>query len=238
MELFYTSPENIADGEIIPDEFERRHMLQTLRKSSGDTVFVTDGQGNLYRTRLTAEKPQVRLFIEEREQKAADEAPVALAVGFIRPNRLEFILEKGTELGVSHFHLIRSAFSNYGTQNTDRFQKILRQAIKQSVRFHLPHISTYASMQEFTTGGTKYDVTLAAVDSSYPSLWRTLNELPAGEANQSFCFTVGPEGGFRRDELDLLKEARFQFVSLGAHRLRAETAAISGISLIQQYIHH
>jgi 16S rRNA (uracil1498-N3)-methyltransferase len=238
MELFYTSPENVGADEIVLDEFERRHMLQTLRKSSGDTIFITDGQGTLYRTRLTAEKPQVRLFIESQEKKTAAGLPLALAVGFIRPNRLDFILEKGTELGVSHFYLIRSAFSNYGTQNINRFQKILRQAIKQSVRYHLPQISAFASLQEFIDSKRAYDVPLAAVDSSYPSLFKTLSRLPNDADKQSFCLTVGPEGGFKQDELGLLKEANFQFVSLGAHRLRTETAAISGISLIQQYIHY
>jgi 16S rRNA (uracil1498-N3)-methyltransferase len=235
MELFYTRPECISAEEIELDEFERKHILKAVRKSAGDLIFVTDGRGNLYRTRLIKQKPVLRLRIESAENIPAPETQICLAAGFIRPNRLEFILEKCTELGVNRFCLIRSEFSNYAVNNKTRFEKITRQAIKQSQQYYLPKIDIFDSLKDFLLESAEYFHKFAAIDSSHPLLLNKLEDQDM-DKNSSSCLVIGPEGGLSLNEAAFLKENNFIPVSLGKNRLRAETAAISGISIILQYL--
>lgn len=161
---------------------------------------------------------------------------IALAIGYIRPARLDFIFEKGTELGVNDFYLIRTHHANYYSDNLTRYQKILRQALKQSQQFYLPQITPMSSLKEFLQHSQTYDYKIAAIDDAYPSLFNKINQIH-WESPSSFLYIVGPEGGFSKDEVQLFDTSGFLLVSLGNNRLRAETAAISGISLIQQYMH-
>lgn len=236
MELFYANPADISDNEITLDDFERKHALQSLRKSAGDEIFVTDGQGTLFRTRLIQEKPRFVLHILSREKKVRPQPAAALAIGYIRPARLDFMFEKGTELGVSEFFLIRTRYANYFSDNTRRYKKIIRQALKQSQRFYLPRISAFSSLEEFIKQISAFSCRIAAIDATYSSLFQKIFEFNR-DSSASFLYIVGPEGGFSQDEINLLNNSAFAPVSLGQNRLRAETAAISGISLIKQYIH-
>jgi len=234
MELFYAERENIHANEIILDEFERKHVLQAFRKSEGDEVFVTDGAGKLFRTRLVREQKPLSLYIIEREEKQRPKPELFLAIGFIRPARLEFVLEKGTELGVSRFCLIRSRYANYFSENTKRFKKILRQALKQSQQYYLPEIITYPSVETFNKSFDATIQKIVAIDASYPILYAQLETI----STKPIVFCVGPEGGFSEEEIVYFNTSGFTPVSLGGTRLRAETAAISGISVIHQYIYH
>ncbi len=233
MELFYAAREHIGANEIILDEFERKHVLQALRKSEGDEVYVTDGAGILYQTRLIREQKPLTLEIQHKEEKQPLTPGLCLAIGFIRPARLEFVLEKGTELGVQRFYLLRTRYANYYSENTQRFSKILRQALKQSQQYFLPEIKTFTSVEQFVNHLPEETQKIVAVNPDFPVLYSQLNRskpLPT-------VLSVGPEGGFSQEEIDYFRTNGFTPVSLGKARLRAETAAISGISVIHQYIY-
>ncbi len=231
MELFYASTDNINNNEIVLDDFEARHASQVLRKTVGDSITVTDGAGHVYRTTVSSQNP-FRLKIEDKRHQPQQEPFIALAVGFIRPNRLEFILEKGTELGVNHFYLLRTEYANYASRNLSRFHKVLRQAIKQSQRYYLPHLQIFSSLEDFLNSAPPFEIRIAAIDAGFPSLGNSMDR-----KGRSYLLMIGPEGGLSKKEVALLKDSDFTLVSLNSHRLRAETAAISGIAIIQQYIH-
>ena len=237
MELFYARPEQIKDERILCDDFERKHILQALRKSEGDMLQVTDGRGGLYQTKLLAQKPQLVLSIVSHKKMPAPIYEFCLAMGFIRPSRLEFALEKGAELGVTSFALLRSAYANYSSGNTARYEKILRQAIKQSLRYYLPGIEVFQNLQSFFDKNKTCELKIAAIDNKYPPLSKTL----AGKGEKemkSVCMLVGPEGGFSEAEIANIASNGFKMVSLGQNRLRAETAAISATAQIQQILQY
>ncbi len=231
MELFYAKPENVKDSRIVLDEFERRHMVQTLRKKVGDVVMVTNGKGVLFTTRVRQISPDLVVEIESREQ-AALPPPIALACAFIKQNRLDFILEKGTELGVSQFLLFKSHFSNYFSSNTRRPEKIVRQALKQSLRTHFPSLHIFKSLPDLLSYTKHFPIRLAAIDGTYPKL----GELPINWENGPAVILIGPEGGFHSDEIKAILKHGFNGFSLGTHRLRSETAAISAVSVVSQYL--
>jgi len=231
MELFYALPDNISTNEIFLDDFEKNHLLKTLRKKTGDEFIVTDGMGNLYNTVIDEIKPVLKLRIISNNSAAVKNQPIALAVGFIRLNRLEFIIEKGTELGVDEFILFKSQFCNHFSTNLKRFEKILRQAMKQSLQLFLPKIIILDSFSEFIDFSKKYKYKIAGFTEKDKPITDHLNT--SDKFDDPIVFTVGPEGGFSEDEGRLLRENNFKLVSLGKTRLRTETAAIGGTAAIQ-----
>jgi len=235
MELFFADPEQISGNQVILDEFESRHIMQTLRKKVGEIIHLTNGCGEHFITQIIKDGKRLHLQIEKSEKIAPAAVNIILAVGFIKPNRLEFILEKCTELGVNKFILFRSQFTNYISYNKERFVKIFRQAIKQSLQYYLPEILILDSMDEFLQKTNDTNIRFCAVDANSPPVLDILNSSSILQED-SVLMTIGPEGGFAPEELDQFKINGFQSISLGKNRLRTETAAITSISIIQSFI--
>ena len=236
MELFYVRPENVSEHELILDDFERKHILSTLRKNINDPLWVTDGQGGAYKGIIRQTAPKLIVEIEHREQKTEPKPTVTLACGFIKQNRMDFILEKGTELGVGRFVFFRSRFANYFSPNTDRLYKVVRQALKQSLRFYLPEIEVYSTLDRFLKEDTMGKARFVAIDSAYPLL-RTLTDGEAFKGESSVIIAIGPEGGFSAEEIERFNNNGYKGFSLGPQRLRTETAAIAAAAIVGQYIH-
>jgi 16S rRNA (uracil1498-N3)-methyltransferase len=232
MELFFTNNIDNTRSEAEFDSFESKHILKTLRKREGDSVHFTDGEGRLFQGEIISVKPILRVKFTLVNQFPWPPLSLAiLGVGFIRPSRLDILIEKATELGINKFHLFASRYTNYFTDNTSRWDKIARQAIKQSQRLYLPEIkisSRYTDMIESESGRThKF---LADQQSSDPML-AILNRLKR-KSDEDIIFIIGPEGGFEEQEISLAKDHSFLPVSFGEKRLRSETAAISAASYI------
>lgn len=229
MELFYAHPKNISGNIITLDKFEAQHIIKTLRKKVGDALDITDGLGKHYSGKIRELKPDLLIKYNSVKEIKWAGRKVFLAIGFIRPNRLEYVLEKCTELGVGGFYLFRSEHTNYFSDNRKRFEKILRQAIKQSNRFWLPELYLLPDFPSYLEATKEIPLKIAAIDPNSPPLNSSVKE----KYNSDIAYCVGPEGGFSKHEIDLLKENNFQDISLGAYRLRAETAAIAGISVLK-----
>lgn len=236
MELYYADRSSINGNRIELDDFERKHVLQVLRKGYGDTIQVTDGCGNIYKTHILSTNPKMLLSVFEHHHKAVPRPEINLAIGYIRPNRLEFVFEKGCELGVTRFYVVNTRYANYYSANTLRYKKVLRQALKQSQKYYMPEIFTMESMDSFLKHIPASDFSLAAIDSSRDNLLDILQQKISVESTSDILLFIGPEGGFTAEEVEFLQGNGFTGVSLGSSRLRAETAAISGISIIQMYI--
>ncbi len=233
MELFYTLPENVTGQSIQLDTFESKHLVTTLRKKAGDTVYVTDGCGTLFTTILQTVHPSARLEITHKKRHPAPAPRIGLGIGYIRPNRLDFILEKGTELGVNDFYLIRSENANYMSTNKNRFEKIVRQALKQSLKMYKPNVYFSGSLSEYIKQTAEYELRFAATS---PEAHAVLPSFKSAYANQqSILMTIGPEGGFSKRETELLENDAFLCVSLGDTRLRSETAALTAVAAVQLF---
>ncbi len=224
MELFYAHPGDIDSEFLSLDDFETRHIRNTLRKRPGDVIVVGDGRGKRYHAEITRLKPQITCRIQQAEEQPAPPG-FALALGFIRPNRLEWILEKATELGVTDFLLVRTRHSTYFSNNAERFEKIVRQAMKQSLRFYKPAVHLLPDFQSFLDQSVAFPWRAAAIDESCPPL-ADLTPQPGAPV----LISIGPEGGFDEEETAAFAKNGFHKVSLGPNRLRAETAALAACS--------
>ena len=237
MELFFAEPDQIVKNRITLDEFESKHILHTLKKKKGDTILMTDGQGNLYHAEITelSKKISLEYHLCEKFEKTYPE--IVLAVGFIRPNRLDILLEKCTEIGVSRFILFRSQYANYVSFNIARFTKILKQAVKQSLQFFLPTITVIDQFKEIYQIASDFDTRIVAYGPESSGLIKDISHIDMDE-KKSILLAIGPEGGFSKSEIDEFEINNFRAVSLGKTRLRTETAAITGASVLQSYIHY
>jgi 16S rRNA (uracil1498-N3)-methyltransferase len=229
MDLFYNKliidSRNIAEF----DQFETQHIVRTYRKKPGDIILFTNGAGSLFKGQIFKTKPKLTaeyVLIETYENPGII---LSLGVGYIRPARLDFIIEKGTELGILKFFLFSGEYSNYFTENISRWEKIARQAIKQSLRYFLPEIvicKNFSLYLEKIMNIKHKFLTSQDADQSALNTIKSLNIKYGDE----ILFTIGPEGGFSKYELQQAEKNNLLPLSLGKYRLRTETAAIAAAS--------
>ncbi|GJM32923.1 MAG: ribosomal RNA small subunit methyltransferase E [Saprospiraceae bacterium] len=225
MILFYSK--EISGDEAILDEEESRHCAQVLRKRPGDNIHLIDGVGGFYRAVLDEvhRKKCTARILEQLPNNQARDFKVHLAIAPTKNMaRIEWLLEKITEIGIDEISLVICRHSERTKVRLDRLEKILLSATKQSLKARLPVIHPLFSFKDFFEkldigkDGKKY---IGYIDENVNEGIKD-NYLPGKDV----CILIGPEGGFSREEVDLAMKHGFQAVSLGKSRLRTETAGL------------
>lgn len=226
MELYFTYSDNITENEAEFDKFESQHLIKTMRKKAGDTFYFTDGKGKLFKGKITVIKPRLKVQHTLIRFNYKPKISLTIGVGFIRHSRLDMIIEKGTELGVNTFYLFSSKNSQYFTTNIGHWEKIARQAIKQSLRFHLPEIHPLAEFVSFLESVENYQYKYLADQNASINMMTLIKDLNLNSGDK-VIFAIGPEGGFTEKEIQIAQDNGFIPVSMGDYRLRTETAVLS-----------
>lgn len=227
MQLFYS--ENISGQTHTLPEQESKHLIKVLRKSVGDEIQLTDGLGNLFLCRIKNDHPKKCILEIIRIEKQPDflKRSIHVAIAPTKSNdRLEWFIEKATEIGVSSITPILCKHSERQKINHERLLKVAVSAMKQSNRLHLPEINSIMSLAEFIEKDTSETKLLAHC------LDREKIELNNLKLGNSICILIGPEGGFSEQEITHVLKANYLPVSLGGSRLRTETAGIVACSLL------
>jgi 16S rRNA (uracil1498-N3)-methyltransferase len=223
MQLFY-NPTLAEDATtFVFDKEESKHIIKVLRKKEGDILHVTNGLGALFTTVITiASDHKCTVKIMSFEKQKALPYRLHLAVAPTKMNeRYEWFLEKATEIGIQEITPIICEHSERKVIKIDRFQKIVESAMKQSLHYHLPKLNEPLTFKEFvTTQKTSQRYIAHCEDTDKRSL---KNEL---QTHQDVLILIGPEGDFSVKEIQLALAHDFIPVSLGATRLRTETAAV------------
>jgi len=219
---FYTPKENIGISELTLTAQEAKHAAKVLRKGIGETIFVTDGAGTRYTGIIESVRSGVvHVSITKKEDIEKPSPEIILALGLIKKrDRLEFAIEKATELGITSFRLFRGDHSEPFKVRSDRAEAAVQSAMKQSLRVWLPQIRTDKSLDELLDDSTENRAIVVADQQANTGQI----EFPANI--DQVLLVVGPEGGFSERERELLKRYNATGVSLGSYRLRAETAAV------------
>lgn len=222
MNQFFTLPEQISSTHIILTGQEAKHATKVLRKEIGDSIDITDGAGTCYTGEVEhIGKNELRASIKDRSHFKAPSTTIELCLGLIRKrDRLEFAVEKATELGVSRISLFRADHTEPFKVRTDRVEAAVLSAMKQSLRVFLPQVHIYNSLDKLLERDLKKTLILQADIAGQKSETVTAYE------EQELLMVVGPEGGLSDREQELLKLNNAIGVSLGDFRLRAETAAM------------
>jgi len=224
MQLFYTT--DISGLLVRLPEEESRHCVQVLRKGVGDIIIVVDGEGGFYEAVI--EEAHKKSCVCRIQRDWREESPISPILHIaIAPtkniNRLEWFLEKTTEIGIQRITPMLCRYAERKTIRADRLEKILLGAMKQSQRAILPQLeplTTFEALvkQESQQEGQKF---IAYIDENVKAHLQE-NYVPG----QNVCILIGPEGGFSQEEVTLAKNNGFEPVSLGEHRLRTETAGL------------
>lgn len=223
MYLFY-SPD--IEKTLTLSEEESSHCIQVLRRTAGDEIAVTDGVGNLYHCVITnPHRKHCELRIDSVE------TPAPLHEGYIHIcvaptkniDRLEWCIEKCVEMGVDEITPILCDHSERKTINYDRLQKILVSAAKQSLKTRFPILNPLTRMTDLRVDGDKF---IAHCIEGYKPTDNKYALQQRIERGHKTTVLIGAEGDFSPEEVQWALDNGYIPVSLGAARLRTETAAI------------
>ena len=223
--LFYTTAEQIKGDRIIIAKKELHHVKNVLRIKKDDIVFLTDGAGNRYQTEvinLEKDKLTGRILVKEYIKKA-NQINLELAFVPLKGSRNEMLIEKCTELGVSRFRPFISkhaVIKQLNKKRIERFQRVALSAMLQSKQYYLPEFMVFENIDALLRNCISFDLIMLADQQG---------ESKIPDCGSNILFIVGPEGGFDKLELQLFINEGVKLISLGANRLRSETAAITGL---------
>lgn len=214
-------------GEIFPqvkiNEEEQQHILKVLRMKEGEEINITDGKGNLATGNLVLEGKKVSIEVNEVKENLPNfTTQLHIAIAPTKNiDRIEFFLEKATEMAVSEITLIQTEKTERKNLNIDKLRKQSVAASKQSLRFHFPKINDLMKFSDFVK-------TLDPATTFVAHCNENLERIDLKEINPTakITFLIGPEGDFSDKEIQLLAAHGIKAVSLGSQRLRTETAGV------------
>ncbi|MFD1061683.1 16S rRNA (uracil(1498)-N(3))-methyltransferase [Winogradskyella litorisediminis] len=224
MQLFYNPNISENDTTINFDKDESRHIIKVLRKSVDDILHITNGNGWLFTAKLiTAEQKHCIAAIVDKKHHAPRNYKLHLAVAPTKMNdRFEWFLEKATEIGIETITPILCDHSERKFIKSERFEKILQSAMKQSLQFYLPELKPLTTFKDFISQefiGQKFIAHCEETDRK--SLKSQI------KPHTDITILIGPEGDFSENEIITAIASGFIPVTLGETRLRTETAAIA-----------
>lgn len=240
MRRFFVAPEAVQGNIIMFDKELAHHMGKVLRLTTKEQVTVCTGDGTMYLVELEQfTKDSVHGKIVERFTNQQDtDVHITLYQGMPKGDKLEFIIQKCTELGIGTVVPVEMSRSvvhldqNKVEKKVERWQKIAQEASQQSKRIQVPQIGPYLQWKPFLQRLQK-EKTLTIVfweDEQTQNLKLLLRSLP--QKPKRINLIVGPEGGLSEEEVAQLREVEAVSVSLGRRILRTETAGLAGVSMI------
>ena len=221
MHVFYT-PDIDTNCEM-PEE-EAGHCLRVLRLTVGDEVTLTDGKGNFYKALIsaaTSKRCQLKV-VETLPQEKGWNGWLHIAMAPTKNmDRIEWFAEKATEIGFDELSFLQCRYSERKVIKTERIEKILVSAIKQSLKANKPVLHEMQTFDQFMAQDFKGQKFIA---HCYEGEKRLLKDVlvPGEDA----LVLIGPEGDFSEEEVEKAMACGFQPISLGKSRLRTETAAL------------
>ena len=223
---YFFVPDAAQQTELPADE--AMHALRVLRLKSGDEMFLMDGEGNYYRAQVTIAATH-RCFYEILEtmpQERQWQGRVHLAIAPTKMmDRIEWMVEKATEIGVDEVSFLNCQFSERRLVKTTRLEKIIVAAVKQSHKAYKPQLHEIESFKAFIHEPREGRKFIAHCYEEVPRSY-LFEELKKDGGTEDATVMIGPEGDFSIEEVKMAVEAGWQSVHLGESRLRTETAAV------------
>lgn len=216
--LSYTLPED-----------ESKHAVRVLRLAPGDAVELVDGRGGVYQAEVMDANPkrcQLRVTQEQQVPRRAYSVHVAVAPTK-NLDRMEWLVEKATEIGIDQLTFLRCARSERRELKLDRLQKIAVSALKQSGQAWLPELTELVDFASFLP---TVDATTTFIAHLEDGERTPLSHVAA--TGSTCCILIGPEGDFTPQEIEAAFTRGIRPVTLGASRLRTETAALAAVHTV------
>jgi 16S rRNA (uracil1498-N3)-methyltransferase len=239
MPRLFVEPAKLAEEVVVLADEDHRYLTRVLRLDVGAEVTLFDGKSVEATARIIRIGPRaLEVKIEERRPVAGIDRPhVTVIQGLAKGDKLDFIVQKATELGAARIIPVTTARAvarlDAGAIRTmsrrARWQKIAREASRQSGRLDVPEVEGVAALSTAGAASPKDALKLMLWEGARQTSLRS--HLPA-EAPQQIVIAIGPEGGFTVEEVEAARHAGFVAVGLGPRILRTETAALVVLSIL------
>jgi len=237
VQLFYSNTINSDNSQFTFDKIESRHIVKVLRKKEGDNLFITDGNNSLFKVIiLIASDKKCTVKIDSVEQK---ESPrnyyLHIAIAPTKNNdRLEWFLEKATEIGIDEVTPIICQHSERKVTKHDRLEKVLVSAMKQSLKFQLPKLNVATLFSDFINQQHQGDLFIAHCEETGKKSLKAelISRFDSKKQKQHITILIGPEGDFSNQEINTALKNKCIPVTFGESRLRTETAGIAAVQSV------
>ena len=236
MSRFFAPKENVKGDRIFIDGPEAKHILNVMRLAVNDRVVIFDGTGREYAGFIESAKPKSLVVKVVTVKKPAPEAlpSVTLIQAIPKKDKMDYILEKSTELGVSEIWPVMTKRTVVAVRDektearTRRWQAIAREASKQCGRKDVPPVRPVSDYGEVVKSLDGYDICLMACLSGETI---GIKQAIAGFRHGRAAVMIGPEGDFTEEEIDAVREIRnCKLISLGERVLKSDTAGLYVLS--------
>ncbi len=239
MPLFFVSPHCVAPPTVTITDELLIHLRDSLRVAIGETLWVSNGEGTRYRTEITdiSQRAVVGHILETMHQPPRHTPRLSLGQSLLKGDKMDWVIQKSTELGVDVFMPIESRHSVIRLKSDrldnqlTRWRRIAREASQQSEQWSIPTIAAPQSLASLLTNCTPDTTVLMLTERHIGSSIQTV--LLPQHATDVLLILIGPEGGWNNDELTTAHQSGVTPVTLGPSILRAETAAIAALSILQ-----
>lgn len=239
MSKFFIPRENINENCLIINGEDVNHITKVLRLSVGDEIVCCDGMGNDYSAKITEyDKKEIRCAIIEKTKAVTEpELKVILIQGIPKAAKMDYIIQKTTELGISEIYpceMSRCVAKIENNKKIERWQKIAREAAKQSGRAVIPTVHDPINISGAIEVLKNADIAFVPYECEEESYLRPV--LTNSVSPKTVAFMIGPEGGFDKSEIDKITDNGIHTVSLGKRILRTETAGEAVLAMVMYEI--
>ena len=245
MPQFFVRPDSIKEREFVLEGPEAYHVVKVLRLREGEEIELFDGKGGRYRGKIGAIRGDVvegKIAETLVPRRAGAVASLSLYPALLKASRWEWLLEKGTELGVASFHPVttqRTIVLLHEAERIrakgDRWGKIVMAAAKQCGRAELPAVDAPKPLRDALADAQKKGPIFfgweGMAGSSASSVLKDALAFD-GKRTPNVSLFIGPEGGFTAEEVELAQSHDAILFGLGSSTLRGETAAIAAASVV------
>ncbi len=237
MARFFVDPDNIKKRQAVITGPDVKHIQKVLRLGEGDAVTLLDGRGNQYQANITGYNRDAVFCSIVSKDAAVGEPPVkvTLVQGLPKGDKMELVIQKGTELGVTRFiplKCIRSVVKldeKKAVERQKRWQRVALEAAKQCRRPLVPKVSVPLKWQEVIDEIPEDALLIIPWEGETAA---SVKDVLANREYNNIYIVVGPEGGFEPSEIDNAKMCGAKTVTLGPRILRTETAGLALISIL------
>lgn len=229
MDIIFYCPDIRTNPEM--PEMESQHCARVLRMKEGDPLFITDGKGYFYHAHLLQANAKSCVVAIDKEIAQPRGWDFDLHIAFAptkKLDRMEWFVEKATEIGIDAFAPLLCRYSERKNINASRLEKIMVSAMKQSQKSRLPEFDEMIKFKEYIKLPFKGQKFIA---HCYDSPKTPLTQICKKETNT--LILIGPEGDFSEEEVTMAVKEGFTPISLGESRLRTETAALVACHTVQ-----
>ena len=222
--------------KMMLDDKTSHYLCTVMRQSEGDTCLLFNEKDGEFLCEIEkAHKKKAELVVKERKRQAKASPELHLYLSPLKKNTTDFAVEKATECGVTHIHFIKTDYTNATRVNVDRLSAIAREAAEQCRRLDVPQLFDIVPFDRLAMNWPDNLCPIIAAEDGRGLSMQEIKQIKEkqGQTDLAPALFIGPEGGFSEYEFECFQDfPNHKFLDLGPLILRAETAVVVGLSLI------